>query len=178
MKSRLIIFFLMITLPGWCWALNIGLSSSGKDISLDMSSQKESQTDIGLYFRLIADSKEYKDGSSVTVCSDGKISGSTGSGTCSGHGGINHTKEAEFSRYAIAFGPTYWATNCLQVYGGIIFGLYSSDVNIGDTSVKDFTETGFDFGVNFKPVETSSFILVIGHETEQKRTYLGFKVSI
>ena len=178
LEVRLIALTFAFLFARECPAIDLGASSSGKDISLDIWSSNQPPNRLGYDLRLLVDFDKYENGSLVTVCADGSISGSVGSGTCSGHGGANHTKEAKFTRYAIMAGPTYWLTNHFQLYGGLIVGLYSSDINIGEKNAKDFTKGGLDFGVVIKPTESSKFKMIIGHETERDRSYFGFRVTI
>ncbi|MGC3981530.1 MAG: hypothetical protein QM808_09740 [Steroidobacteraceae bacterium] len=178
MKTRIVTLLLISLFAEESLAFDLGVSSSGKDISLEIWSPRNPSTPWGANFKVLADFEKYENGSRVTVCSDGSISGSSGSGTCSGHGGVNHTKNAKFNRYAIAAAPTYWVTDYLQLHCGLIAGLYSSDVNIGDKGSKNFTEYGLDLGISIKPLATSEFKLVAGHETERSRSYLGVRVAI
>lgn len=158
-------------------AFDIGVSTSGKDISLDIWSANTEHSGWGAYMRGVSDFEDYQNGAEVTVCRDGSISGSTGSGTCSGHSGVSHRKLAEFSRLAIAVGPTYWINKSLQLHVGLIYGMYKSDIDIGEKSKLDYSESGVDAGLSFRPF-AADLKFVLGHETEQKRTYLGIRFSI
>ena len=158
-------------------ALEVGVSGSGGAISLDLWSSKKFNSQIGLYSKFLWDFEEYEDGTTLNVCSDGAISGSSGSGTCSGHGGVSSTKPTEFNRYGLVLGPTYWLSNRIRLHGGLVAALYSSDVNIGDKSERDFTEIGADIGASYSLADDGSRI-VLSYETEQQQTYLGFSIPV
>ncbi len=174
MRQNLCIFILMGTFSILSHAVEVGISSSGKDISLDIWFQDIPKSENNFYTRIIYDFDGYHNGANVTVCNDGTISGSTGSGTCSNHGGVNSMKEAEFDRLGFAFGLSNWVSNKVQLHGGLIIGLYSSDINIGDSSEIDFTKFGLDLGISYQPSDLSNMKIVVSYETEQKRSSIGF----
>lgn len=174
MIYRVSVIILLIFFPSICQAIELGVSTSGRSISLDMWLQNKEKSKAGFYAKILVDFDKYKNGIRVTVCQDGSISGSTGSGTCSGHGGISHTKEDEFDRYGVIVGPSYWITNKIQMHGGLIIAFYNSEVDIGDTSKNDYSGVGIDIGVSFKPLDESDIKIVISYETEQDNTSLGF----
>lgn len=128
-----------------------------------------------MYMRGVFDFEDYQNGSEVTVCVDGSVSGSIGSGTCSGHSGASHRRRAEFSRLAVAVGPTYWIHKSVQLHVGFIYGMYTSDIDIGEKSKLDYSESGVDAGFSIRPFD-SELKFILGHETEQKRTYFGIRL--
>ncbi|WP_298723098.1 hypothetical protein [uncultured Oceanisphaera sp.] len=158
-------------------AVELGVSGSGDAVSLDLWSSKKLNSQIGLYSRFLWDFEEYEDGTTVSICSDGSISGSSGSGTCSGHGGVSGTKATEFNRYGLVLGPTYWLSDRIRLHGGLVAALYSSDVNIGDKSERDFAEIGADIGASFSFADDGPRI-VLSYETEQQQTYLGVSIPV
>lgn len=174
MFLKVSVFLVACILSTVTYAVDFGLSSSGSDISIDIWFQNLKNSDQGIYSRIIIDSDKYQNGKVVGVCNDGSISGSSGSGTCSGHGGVNRYEEADFDRIALVFGPTYWVSEKIQLHGGLIVGLYTSEINIGDTSKHDFSELGIDFGLSYKFLSQSDAKVLISHETEQSKSYLGF----
>jgi len=178
MIKKIILGIIFTITSSICYSADIGISTSGKDISLSFWSLSKAQSKFGWYARALFDFKTYEKNNIVTICRDGSVSGSSGSGTCSGHGGVSHSEQAEFNRLAVAIGPAFWVSNKIQLHGGILIGFYSSHVNIGNTDALDYRKVGFDFGISFKPIETSNFKIVLSHETEQSRTSLGIRFSI
>lgn len=167
-------FLLVCIFSSVSYAVDFGLSSSGSDVSIDAWFQNKQNTGRGFYARIIVDTDKYQNGKIVSVCNDGSISGSTGSGTCSGHGGVGYFKEADFDRTAFIIGPTYWFSERIQFHGGLIVGLYTSEINIGDKSKYDFSEIGVDIGLSYKFSSQSDAKVLLSHETEQSRSYIGF----
>ena len=178
MLARTLSAILFLVASNVCFALDAGISSSGKDLSLDLWSDSNRYSNIGFFGRLVADFKDYTNGDTVRVCNDGSVSGASGSGTCSGHGGISHEEEAQFNRVAIAFGPTYSLTDNLEFHGGFLIGFYNSNINIGDESKLSYSKAGINFGLSLRPIPGSGFMLVVSNETEQERTSVGFRISI
>ena len=164
--------------PMSSFAFDLGASSSGNDISIDFWTGINESQKIGLYSRTVIDFESYEGDDYVSVCGDGEVSGSTGSGTCSGHSGVSSTKLAEFSRIALIFGPTYKLSETIDIYGGIIIGFYSSDVSIGDSASLDYSKYGADIGLRLKPIKSSDIKITLSYETEQNRTSVGFSYPI
>ena len=172
--KRLFLELILLLFSSYCFGESgIGLSSSGKDISVDMWFYQSQNKTLGLFGRYIFDTEEYQNGMLVSVCSDGAISGALGNGACSSHGGVSNVREANFSRMALSLGPTYRVTHAVQFNFGLLIGLYSSDIDIGDTTKGEFTESGLDFGVSVKPLENVNMTVFFSYETEQSRTYFG-----
>lgn len=159
-------------LSTYCSAFDYGLSTSGSDISIGLLGGGKSG--VGVYGTFLADFDEYQNGDLVTVCSDGKISGSTGSGTCSGHGGASKQREANFSRFAFSLGATYLLHERVRLNGGLILGMYSSDIDIGEMTDLDYTNVGVDAGLSFKVLTEEDMWLSISHETDAGKTLIGF----
>lgn len=178
MPRRVILGVACIAATNFSHAADIGISTSGNNISLDYWSSRNASTNLGWYVRALLDFESYENGDEVTVCRDGSVSGSSGSGTCSGHRGVSHSEEAEFDRLGVAIGPTYWVSDKFQLHGGVFFGMYSSNIDIGETGALDYTEVGLDLGVSFKPIESSSFKVVLSHETDQAHTSIGVRFEI
>lgn len=88
----------------------------------------------GLYGTVRYDRNEYDLGNKVSVCNDGSISGSTGSGTCSGHGGVSHTRNEKNERLGGSLGYLWNVIGDLYLGGGANFGAYTSEVNVGNKS--------------------------------------------
>lgn len=133
---------------------------------------------IGMYGRFVWDFKDYEDGSFVRVCADGSISGSSGSGTCSGHGGISSEKLAKFNRYGFILGPTHWFTDRIRLHGGLFWGAYNSDVDVGDKDKLDFNEYGVDVGISYSIFGVDSPRVVLSFESEQKQTFIGLSFPL
>jgi len=150
-----------------------GASTSGQDISLDAWFKGGGENGVGLYFSVIADFEEYQNGSTISVCRDGQISGSFGSGTCSGHGGVSHTALADFTRFGFSFGPTYNINKSLQLHAGLLYGMYSENIDVGDKTPDSYGEWGLDIGVSFQLPIKSRANLLLRHETEQDRSLIG-----
>ncbi len=178
MNFKLVIIGLLISRSTTILAFDFGLSTSGNDIGIDIWLSTNDSSKWGYYARGIVDFDNYKNGRSVNVCNDGSISGSTGSGTCSGHKGVSHSKSAEYDRFALVLGPTYSISKTIQIHCGPIIGIYSSDVDIGDMHEKDYTDIGVDFGISLMPFRQSDFKLFVSHETEQKKTFFGLRYPI
>jgi hypothetical protein len=172
---NLLLAFLLCVYTNVVFAYELGVSSSGEDVSLDFWQSKLIDSELGMYFRLIIDSEEYENGNSVSVCRDGSISGSFGSGTCSSHGGVSHSKLADFNRLAFAIGPTYWISESIQLHGGLLWAMYTSDISIGDHTKLDFDEFGIDLGVSLEVLDQHRLSIMLSHETEQKRNYIGVR---
>lgn len=176
MIYRVSLFVFLSMFFSICHAVEYGISSSGQNVSLDFWFQDKQKSKTGFYSRVIADFDEYQNGDMVTVCQDGSISGAIGSGTCSGHGGADYVKEADFNRVAVIVGPSYWVAEKVQLHGGLIIGFYTSDINIGDTSKHDYSEAGIDVGASYKPLSESDVKIVLSYETERDKTSIGFSM--
>lgn len=167
------ILILSFIVPSISFAVEFGISTSGEAVSVDFWPNRDEVKKVGLYGRFVWDFEDYEDGSVVSICSDGSVSGSSGSGTCSGHGGVSGEKLAEFTRYGFILGPTYWVTNRVRLHGGIVLGVYNSDVNIGDEGKLDFNEYGVDVGISCSFLGVDSPRVVLSYESEQEQTFLG-----
>lgn len=159
-------------------AMDLGLSSSGDDLHFGGWVYPTEMGGFGYYIQGFFDFDKYENDDTVSVCRDGEVSGSTGSGTCSGHGGVSHTKNAEFDRNGVSFGAAYSISNNFDIFGGILFALYSSDVTVGDTSSKDFSETGLDIGASYRFIDQSRYSLLVGFESEQDKAYFGVRYEL
>jgi hypothetical protein len=178
MIRKIIFVIIFITVSSICFADDIGISSSGKDISLNFWSLPKDQSNSGWYVRALFDFETYKNNDVVSICRDGSVSGSRGSGTCSGHRGVSHSELAQFKRFGVAIGPTFWVLNKIQLHGGVLLGLYSSNINIGDKGVLNYMEVGFDFGIGIKLIDASRFNFVLSRETNQARTSIGMRLAM
>lgn len=178
MIRKIILGLVCATVSNFCHSADIGIFTSGNDISLVFWSSPEDQSKLGWYARALFDFETYENGDVVTICRDGSVSGSSGSGTCSGHSGVSHSEQAKFDRLGVAIGPTYWVSNKFQLHGGVLIGLYSSNIDVGDSGALDYTKIGFDFGISFKPIDSSGFKIVLSHETDQARTSIGVRFAI
>jgi hypothetical protein len=96
---------------------------------------------------------------------------------CFGHSGVSHRKLAKFSRLAIEVGPTCWINKSVQLYVGLIYGMYKSDIDIGEKNKLDYSGSGVGAGLSFRYF-AAELKFVLGHETEQKRTYIGIRFAI
>ena len=170
---RKIVLILLMSCPTISQSYDFGLSASGNTLGVDYWGDL-SKENWGYYFRFVLDSDEYTDGKIVSVCSDGKISGSLGTGTCSGHGGVSNTKEAEFDRWALVIGPEYYINSRVTANVGLLAAFYSSDANIGDEGKLDFMDYGLDFGLSFRFSDKGHKVYT-GYETERKQTYVGLR---
>ena len=178
MPIWIIVFIFIYIYSPLSSAIDLGLSGSEKDIALDVRGTNSNNPNWGGYIRVIVDSGEYQNGKNVSVCNDGSISGSTGSGTCSSHSGVNYTENAEFNRIAGAFGATYSVTDSFQLHGGVIVGMYTSNINIGDKDKYNFNKVGIDVGISDKILNDLDLKLFLSHETERDRTYIGFLIPV
>jgi len=176
-NSKILLFVFANTISSLAYAGDLGVTSSGKDISLTWLQSVEVSS-WGFYLKGILDSEKYQNGSLVSVCNDGSISGSIGSGTCSNHGGMSYGREAQFGRDALVIGSTFQMNKNIQFQGGIIAGMYSSDINIGDKSKLNFIKYGIDVGLSYKVFNDSNFKLQFFHETEQQRNSIGMSISL
>ncbi|MDR9826271.1 hypothetical protein RCJ22_11685 [Vibrio sp. FNV 38] len=94
--------------------------------------------DSGFYGSVRIDSNNYNRGNRVSICNDGKISGSSGSGTCSGHGGVSYVREEKSERIGGSIGYFWKAIKGLYLGAGANLGVYTSEVNIGDNNQGEF----------------------------------------
>jgi hypothetical protein len=174
MKLTGLVITTLLFFPPAIYAGEYGLSTSGKDLSLNLWFGSSLDQGQGGYFTFLFDNDEYENGDSVSICGDGAISGSSGSGTCSGHGGISSTRDASYERIAFTAGTTYNVGKRIRLNGGLIYGMYISEVNIGEMGEYDYGEFGLDFGISYKVMQDSSFKVSLNHETDVRKTLIGF----
>ncbi len=111
---------------------HIGAEFGDKNVVLSYTSYNS-----GLYATLRFDSNKYELDNRVSVCNDGGISGSTGSGTCSGHGGVSHTRNEVSDRVGGSVGYMWNAIDNIYFGGGIAYGFYGTEVNVGSSTHGD-----------------------------------------
>lgn len=114
------------------------------------------------YASIRFDSNEYVLDSTVSVCNDGGVSGSTGSGTCSGHGGVSHTRKEKAERFGGSFGYLWNAVGNFYLGGGAGIGSYISEVDVGNEGQSDYyinleARTAYRFSDRFSLLATYDF---------------------
>lgn len=155
-------------------ALELGLSTSGEDLALSLWADKIPKSSQKGYLTIGLDSNTYQNDTLVSDCNDGAVSASTGSGTCSGHGGVSKTRQAEYDRAALIFGMTHNLTPRLRFNAGLAIGMYFSDVTIRTTQYTNYFQYGLDMGASYQITPTYPLKLSISHETERGKTLFGF----
>jgi len=104
--------------------------------------------------------EEYDLGGETTVCADGELSGSTGPGTCSYHGGVSGSQPAEYSRVSFSVGPTYQLTERLKIYGTVGLVFYTQYITVGETRNEGDASGNAEIGVSYQVIDP---VNLIGH---------------
>ncbi len=124
----------------------------------------------GLYGSFKYDGNKYEHGNVVSICNDGGISGSVGSGTCSGHGGVSHTRKEQSKRAGFSIGYMWNPYGDLYAGGGVGFGAYLSEVNVG---TEDENELYANFEAKVAYHITPKLITIVTYDNEVERFSAG-----
>lgn len=157
--------------------LNVGLSTPGKAISLDLWFHDKEKSNLGYYIRTFADSDNYY-GNTGSICIDGSITNSISDGACNNADGLDHIQRTTFNRAGLMFGPTYWVTSSIQLHAGIVSGFYLSKEAFGENNERFSLEWGLDFGASYKLPVSFDLSILLSHEIEQNQSYLGFWMPV
>ncbi len=121
---------------------------------------------------LSVDPRSYGIGGTTTVCNDGQLSGSQGTGSCSWHGGVSHQTEAEYSRFSFGMGTTYRLSEPVSLVLNGVFSLYTHYITVGEASNEGDLQYGIETGVLVRPHRNFNIVGLYNSEISAFR--LGF----
>ena len=158
--NRVLISLIVLVLPCSSFSANdgVGVTYGSEEFGLFFY-HIPIRSKIGYSWRVggAFTSENYGLGGSTSVCSDGSLSGSTGSGTCSWHGGYSHDIESVYSMSSLAGGMSIKMTKRLKTFGHVSWATYIEDINVGNQA-SQIVRYGYELGVGYDVLPTLTIL--------------------
>lgn len=118
----------------------------------------------------------YGIGGTTTVCNNGGLSGSTGSGSCSWNGGVSHQTDATYDRFSIGLGATYKVIEPVSIVLIGVWSAFTHHITVGNIRNDGDSRYGVETGLLFRL--DPRFNVVFLYHTEAERYRFGAGTSI